>query len=306
MTQTDLRRQSDATAALRADDRPRLPRRLGPWTPVELAAEGDLFRVYRARPADRPPSCQADYAVKVLRGDRQSDPRASWLLAREAAVGRSVRHPHLVSILQARLSRRPRLVVMPWLSGRTLRERLATGWQADLPVTLSIARQVALALQAMHAGGWMHGDVKPSNVFVSPQGHVTLLDLGFARRSDETGSAVDRWVTGTCSYMAPEWITSTLRADVRSDVYSLGVLLFEQLSGRLPFAGGDLAELATQHLRSRPPDLRRLAPELPGEVVRLVHQMLAKDPLRRPQTPGELVDRLAKLEIGSFSERSFG
>jgi serine/threonine-protein kinase len=163
---------------------------------------------------------------------------------------------------------------------------------------------VAEALEALHAAGWMHGDLKPGNVFLSPGGHVTLLDLGFARRCDETGSAVDRLLTGTCNYMAPELITSALGADIRSDIYSLGVVLFELLAGRLPFTGGSLTELTEQHRRCRPPDLRRLAPQLAGGVVQLVQQMLAKDPLRRPQSPCELIDRLVRLEIATFSERA--
>jgi serine/threonine-protein kinase len=146
--------------------------------------------------------------------------------------------------------------------------------------------------------------VKPSNIFVSPEGHVTLLDLGFARRAEETGSVIERCVTGTCNYIAPERITSALRADIRSDIYGLGVVLFELLSGRLPFEGENLAELVIQHRQARPPDLRRLAPHLSTGVIRLVREMLAKDPLRRPQTPRELINRLAALEIASFGERS--
>ena len=168
---------------------------------------------------------------------------------------------------------------------------------------LWIARQVAEALEALDAAGWMHADVKPSNIFLAPEGHVTLLDLGFARRPLEVGSVVDRCVVGTGSYIAPEMITSALRPDIRSDVYSLGVVLFEMLSGRLPYEGKDLAEVASQHKQARPPDLRRLAPHLPRGVIRLVQQMLAKEPLRRPQSPRELIARLVELEIGSFAER---
>jgi len=162
---------------------------------------------------------------------------------------------------------------------------------------------VSEALDALHAAGWMHGDVKPSNTFISPNGHVTLLDLGFARCPGETGSAVERCVTGTYNYIAPEMITSALGADIRSDVYSLGVMLFEMLCGRLPFEGDSLAELAIQHRQTPAPDLRRLVPQLPTGVVRLVREMLAKEPLRRPQSPRELVDRLAALEIETFSQR---
>jgi serine/threonine protein kinase len=303
MTQTEQISRGDASVA-RRDGRLELPCRVGQWELVELAAEGSPARIYRARPAgtadQRPPA----YALKMLHPPWQDDPGAIRLLQREALIGRSISHPHLVAVLQARVGRPPRFLVMPWLRGATLLARQATGQHIDPPAALWIARQVAEALGALHAAGWMHGDLKPGNVSISPEGHVTLLDLGFARRSDEIGSAVDRCVMGTCSYIAPELITSALRADIRSDIYSLGVTLFELFSGRLPFAGKNLAELAEQHLQAAPPDLRRLAPRLPPEVVALVRQMLAKEPLRRPQTPRELIDRLVGLEIATFSERA--
>jgi len=242
--------------------------------------------------------------MKMLLPRWEDDPEAIRLLLREVVAGRSVSHPHLVSILSASISRPPRFLVMPWLEGRTLQEHLSAERCFDLPEVLWIGRQVAEALQALYAAGWTHGDVKPSNVFLSPQCHVTLLDLGFARRNDETGSAVDRCVTGTCNYMAPELIVSALRADIRSDIYSLGVVLFQMFSGRLPFSGDDLATLATQHKQAAVPDLYRLAPQLPVGVVRLVRAMLSKEPLRRPQTPSELIERLANLEIATFSERA--
>ena len=295
--------RSDAARARRGD-RPELPCQVGQWELVELAAEGDIFRVYRACPAGSPPDRRPAYALKMLRRERQDDPLAVRLLAREALAGRSISHPHLVSILQASVSRPPQFVVMPWLNGATLQAQLDSGRLVDLPEALWIARQVAEALGALDDAGWMHGDIKPSNIFVSPEGHVTLLDLGFARRRDETGSAVDRCVAGTYNYLAPELITSAIRADARSDIYGLGVVLFELLAGRLPFAGKDLAELAEQHRQASPPDLRRLVPHLPNDVIQLVRQMLAKDPLRRPQNPRELGDRLATLEIATFSERA--
>jgi serine/threonine-protein kinase len=142
-------------------------------------------------------------------------------------------------------------------------------------------------------------------VRISLEGHATLLDLGFARRKGESGCAVDRCVVGTGNYMAPELITSTLAADIRSDIYSLGVVLFQLLSGRLPFEGSSLAEVASQHRSAVAPDLRRLVPQLPGALANLVRQMLAKEPLRRPQTPRELIQRLVDLEIATFAERSW-
>jgi eukaryotic-like serine/threonine-protein kinase len=278
------------------------PCRVRQWELVEFAARGSLARIYKARPVGTPSNRPATYAVKMLRRCWQSDPEAIRLLRREAIVGQSISHPHLVPVLTASVSELPRLLVMPWLEGASLQARLAAGQHFDLHKMLWIARQTAEALDALHAAGWMHGDVTPGNIHISPTGHVTLIDLSFARRGNETGSVVDRPIMGTCSYIAPECFTSTLCTDIRSDLYSLGVVLFEMLSGCLPYPGKDLAELATQHRQSAPADLTRLAPHVPREVIRLVQRMTAREPLRRPQTPRELLGELIALEIGMFSQ----
>ncbi len=150
----------------------------------------------------------------------------------------------------------------------------------------------------------MHGDVTPDNIHISPTGHVTLLDLSFARHRDEFGSAVDRPIVGTCSYLAPEYLTSALKPDIRSDIYSLGTVLFEMLSGRKALVSNTLVELMLEHRQASPPDLARVAPHVPREVVQIVRRMMAKEPLRRPQTPRELIDRLIALEISTFSQRA--
>jgi serine/threonine protein kinase len=270
---------------------------------VEFAGSGSLARIFRARPADAAADRPPTYAVKMLRSCWKDDPRAIRLLQREAVVGQGVSHPHLVPILAAYVLELPRLLVMPWLEGASLAVRLVGGQQFGVPEALWIVRQTAEALDALHQAGWMHGDVAPGNVHVSRSGHVTLLDLNFARRRDETGSAVDRPIMGTCAYLAPEYLTSALRPDIGSDIYSLGAVLFELLSGRRPFAAETLAELAMRHRQAAPLDLLRLAPHVPREVIRLVRRMMANEPLRRPQTR-ELIDRLVSLEIATFSQRA--
>ena len=279
------------------------PAQVGSWELVGLVRTGSLAEIYQARPAGSPASATPAYAVKLLRPEWQQRPEAVALLRREAMVGRQVSHPHLVPVLGSNTSQPPCFLVMPWLTGATLADRLAAGGAFDLPYVLWIARQAAEALDALWTAEWMHGDIKPANLHLSPEGHVTLLDLGFARHRDDTGSAIDRCLLGTFGYLAPEMVTSTLRPDIRSDIYSLGAVLFEVLAGRLPFEASSFAELASQHRQCRAPDLRRLAPCLSTGVVRLVREMLAKEPLRRPQTPRELVDRLASLEIATFAER---
>jgi serine/threonine protein kinase len=282
---------------------PRFPSRVGSWDLTRLVGEGLMSSLYEARPAGSPDPHAAGYAVKVLRPEWQDDSRGLAILAREAQVGRLVSHPHLVPILAAGLSAPPYWIAMPFLEGQSLAEHLQARPTLDLPVAIWIARQVTEALAALHQAGWMHGDVKPSNVVVSSSGHATLVDLGFARRTSERNAIADRPILGTLHYIAPEVLYSAFGGDIRSDVYSLGVMLFEMFTGRLPFDADDVAELAALHRQEVPADVRNLAPHLPTRAARLVHHMLAKEPLRRP-LPEEIVDRLSALEIETFAERS--
>jgi eukaryotic-like serine/threonine-protein kinase len=273
------------------------------WELVGLIGEGALARVYEARPAGQDLDCGASYALKLLKSPWDQDPRGLELLAREARVGRKASHPHLVPILAANLDEPPYFVVMPRLEGHPLTRLIGAVERPSVTEALWIARQVAEALGALDALGWMHADVKPGNIFVSPTAHVTLIDLGLAQRAGAPLSVYQRPVVGTLAYMAPETTVSTLAADIRSDIYSLGVTLFQILTGRLPFDAQDAARLLEQHRQELPADLRVLAPHLPTRVARLIRQMLAKEPLRRPQTPCELVERLAALEIETFADR---
>ena len=225
------------------------------------------------------------------------------MLAREAEVGHQVSHPHLIAILESQLKRAPQFLVMPWLEGATLQSYATSRHMLDPPAVLWIARQTAEALAALDQAGWRHGDVKPSNVFLSPRGHVTLLDLGLARHRDEKTEGPPA-IAGSGYYLAPEHASSAHRPDIRSDIYSLGVVLYQLLAGRLPLEGETLEQMVAAHKQTAPVNLRRVAPHVPRRVAELVHRMLAKDPLRRPQSPAELVAELVRLEIATFSERA--
>ena len=280
----------------------RLPNQIGCWEPVRLIGEGQLSLIYQVRPVDSAPDQPACHALKVLRAEWQDDTRGLAILAREVHVGRKVTHPHLVPILAANLAEPPYYVAMPWLEGQSLAEYLRAGEAVDLPIVFWIARQVAEALEALHLAGWIHGDVKPSNIMVSPSGHATLIDLGFARHHSERNAVADRPLMGTLHYTAPEMLYSAAGGGVQCDVYSLGVVLFEMLTGRVPFSAVDVSDLAAQHRQELPGDLRSIVPYVPTRAARLVQQMLAKQPLRRPPLR-DVVDRLVGLEIETFSER---
>jgi len=274
------------------------------WELLDLVGEGRVARLFAARPAHSPGDGPADYVVKILRPEFEQDPIAVHMLQNEACVGRRVSHPHVVSVLVSRVSESPRFVVMPRLEGASCDLKLAAVGRLSLAMSLWICRQAAQALAALHQAQWLHGDVKPGNIVVSPRGHATLIDLGLASPLEQPTSLAERPLAGTLAYTAPELFTSTGCGDQRSDLYSLGATLFELITGRPPFGGLGPAQLAEAHLHQAPPLLRSLAPTAPPALARLVESLLAKDPMRRPRSATELVSELVKLEIECFADRS--
>jgi serine/threonine-protein kinase len=269
---------------------------------VRLLAEGNLTRVYEARPAEGPENQPAAYVVKVLRNQWWRDPQAIEMQRREAWVGCKVSHPNLLPVLSSSVQEPPFYVVTPKLEGTPLSQRVFDEERLAVPLALWIARQVAEGLDALYAAtGMIHTDVKPANILVSPTGHATLIDFGFVQTPAEASQWATRPLAGTLAYIAPEMVTSALAAGPRSDIYSLGVTMYEMLTGRRPWDSDEPGELVTLHREAKPADLRALRPEVPAAVAELVHAMLAKDPLRRPGLARELAARLVRLEIECFS-----
>lgn len=292
-----------SAAASSSADR-RLVGRIGPWQLVRLMSESELARVYAARPADASPESPAAYVVKVLRKEWWRDEHAIEMQRRAAWVGRKVSHPNLMPVLSAGVEQPPFYVVSPKIEGQSLARVLDQQRRLPLPVTLWIVRQVAEALDALHSATRMiHADVKPANIVVAPDGHATLVDLGFVHTPDESRHWSMRPIYGTLNYMAPESLTSTLAASPQSDVYSLGVTLYEMLSGGVPFVGRDAEQLIRQHREAKPECIRNRRPDTPKAVASLVHRMLAKDPMRRPDSAAAVAAELVRLEIGCFAER---
>lgn len=276
--------------------------RIGPWQLIRLISESELARVYVAQPADAAEGAVAGYVVKVLRKEWWRDTHAIEMQRRAAWVGRKVSHPHLLPVLSAGVEQPPFYTVSPRLEGRSLARILEQQRRLPLGITLWMARQIAEALEALHATARMiHADVKPANIVVAPDGHATLVDLGFVHTPGESRHWSTRPVYGTLNYMAPEALTSSLSASPQSDVYSLGVTLYEVIAGGLPFVGRDAEQLIRLHREAKPECLRSRRPETPKSVASLVHRMLAKDPLRRPESAAHVADELVRLEIECFS-----
>ncbi len=260
---------------------------------------GPISCVYSARDGENDSPC----AVKVLRAEWADDPVAIKLLQREARVGLSVRHPHLVRVLFAHVLTPPYFLVMDLLPGQSLRRRLRRDYRLDVHTSVWIARQTAEALTALHRAGFVHGDIKPDNVRLVDDGNAVLIDLGFAHRPGENNALLrDGYVLGTANYLAPELCRPQPHGEAASDLFSLGVTLFEMLTGQLPYPPGTLGQTFRRHGCDPPADVRRCGTTVPRELAELVDRLLAHRPEERPRA-SQVVRQLIGLEIAALRRR---
>jgi serine/threonine protein kinase len=260
---------------------------------------GAVTTVYSAR------ACETDFpcAVKVLRPDWDDQPVAVKLLQREARAALSISHPHLVRVVEAHVLTAPYYLVMEYLAGESLRRRMRRDYRLDIATAVWIARQTAEALTALHRKHFIHGDVKPENIRLVETGMALLLDLGFAHRPGENAPFLEKgYVLGTVNYLAPELCGDSPKDDARADIFSLGVTLFEMLSGQLPYPVAPPRETMEIHRTEQPRLLTDMDPDASASLTELVDRMMAFDPADRPSAE-QLVQELVNYEIASFRRR---
>jgi serine/threonine protein kinase len=266
---------------------------------LERLGGGPMTSVYAARSADTDEPC----AVKVLRDDWEDPSTGIKLLQREARAGLTVRHRHLVGIRHAHVTSPPYYLVMDLLPGESLRRRLRRDYRLRATEAMWVIRQTAEALAALHAAGFLHGDLKPDNVRLIDDGTAVLIDLGFAHRPGENAALYRAgYVLGTANYLAPEQCAPEPEEELASDLFSLGVMFFEMLSGRLPYPPGSLCQTFRRHRCDPPADIRRSVSGLPPALVGLVERLLARRPADRPRAV-QVVQQLIKLEIAGLRRR---
>jgi serine/threonine-protein kinase len=258
----------------------------------ELLGAGGFAAVFRAHD----PFLERDVAIKVLDPGLGVTAALEAQFLREARIIAGTEHPHIVPLYAAEARDGLLYLVMRLLPGQSLAARIAGG---KLPPAEAgrLALEVARALSAAHAGGVVHRDIKPGNILLDAGGHAFVTDFGISSVISRPDAADLGETVGTPYYMSPEQAMGEA-VDGRADVYSLGVVLFEMLTGRVPFEGRNLKELIAKHISAPVPSVADLEPGTPRPLVALVQQMMAKEPAQRPDAAA----LVKALEVATTTE----
>jgi serine/threonine-protein kinase len=270
----------------------------GPYTIVKRLGAGAMGEVYQARHRHM----GREAAIKVLRAELTEDTEVVNRFFTEARATAAVRHPGIVEIFDCDLHRSGRaFIVMEYLAGEDLARRLqfARSFAGDWPAVRSIGRQLASALGAAHAAGIVHRDLKPGNIFlVGEAPTVKVVDFGIAKLMNRGGGEHSLTQTGhilgTPLYMSPEQARGAKTIDHRTDIYALGCVLLEMITGKPPFVRKGPADVLVAHLHDPAPRASSLEPTVPAALDELVASMLAKNPDERPRSMADVVARLAE------------
>lgn len=300
------RRMADSKKKVDEDD----PDQVGPYKILEPIGEGGMGKVYKARHV----FLNKIVALKLLAQDRLADPGAVARFVQEMKAIGTVSHVHIVQAFDAGIAEVPYLA-MELIEGDDLSHLVKQQGPLSVPDACECIRQAALGLQHAHELGLVHRDLKPSNLMITPEGTIKILDLGLARLAPEppapesgasaggirkkSPGSTDRAIVGTPDYIAPEQMQRSHDVDIRADLYSLGCTLYYLLSGRPPFRDQAPLPRDATGFGSLPPDIRKVRPDVNEELAALLEQLVARDPLYRPETPKILAAYLQLFTAGS-------
>jgi serine/threonine protein kinase len=233
-------------------------------------------------------------AIKVLAEHLARDPRSVERFRREAQAAAGLSHPGIVSVYDTGSDGDDHYIVMEHISGRTLADLEEEAGRFHPERAAEIAEAVAFALAHAHGKGIVHRDIKPGNIMITPSGEVKVMDFGIARALGGQSFTQTATVLGTATYFSPEQAMGE-RVDARSDLYALGVVLYEMLAGRAPFAGDSPVSVAYQHVRQEPEPPSRLNPDVDRALEAIVLKAMAKDREVRYQSAEEMQRDLGRL-----------
>lgn len=268
----------------------------GRYRILELIGVGGMGMVYKALDE----RLELEVAVKVLRPELATDTRRLERFKHELVLARQVSHPNVIRNHDFGSDGEVVFLTMDFFAGRSLAELLEERRRLELGEVVEIAAQIASALAAAHDAGVVHRDLKPGNVLIDASGRAVISDFGVARSLATGGGTVPGAVVGTLDYLSPEQARGD-EVDGRADLYALGILIYEMLTGELPFAGGSEAEVLAQRLFGSTRDLSQAAVKVPHRLAGLARRLLARDPADRPQRAREVLSELENL--GARSRR---
>ncbi len=279
--------------------------RLGPYEILSLFGEGAMGEVYRARDT----RLGREVAVKVMRDVALHDPEARRRFRGEAIALSRLSHPNVAAVFDVGTEGAIDYLVMELIPGATLEERLRDGPPPEAEI-VPLALQLAEGLAAAHGGGIVHRDLKPANIRLTPEGRLKILDFGLALAPEtsvnpelRSTATMPGRVAGTLAYMAPE-VLDGARADARSDVFALGVVLYELATGRHPFPVGSVLELLNAVSNRSAPTPRALRPGLPEGLDAVILDAMHRDPRQRPASAIEVLSALRAVAEGGAARRA--
>ena len=261
---------------------------------LKLIGRGGMAEVYSATDSKR----RNDVAIKILHAALASDEQFKKRFVREAEIVSGLDHPNIVRVTDFGRENNAYYIVMELLSGPDLNHLLKQEKQISLPKTIDLLNGVANALDYAHQRGLVHRDIKPSNIMLDVSTIPTravLTDFGIAKMSDAHTRITSSGILGTFDYMSPEQIQASAKVDGRADIYALGVMTYQMLTGMLPFERPNTGAVLLAHLNAPPPDAREITRDLPRRAAYAIQQAMAKDPDNRFDTAGEFIAALGNV-----------
>ena len=236
-------------------------------------------------------------AVKVLRPEFNEDAEFVSRFQREAEAASKMTHHNIVNLLDVGMDGENRYLVMEYVQGKTLKEVIQERGRLNAPLACQIAIRILSALEHAHRNGIVHRDIKPQNILVHADGHIKVADFGIARIADSSTLTRGDMVMGSVHYFSPEQARGE-GASAASDIYSTGIVLYEMLTGRVPYDGENPVAVAMQHLHAQPTPIQSLAPDVPPSVVAVCMKAMEKNPAMRYQTARDMaMDLRAALDV---------
>src|SRR3954467_14075013 len=251
---------------------------------------GVMSTVYRAFDT----TLERTVAVKLMHREIAADSAQLERFRREARAVAQFSHPHIVGVIDAGEDDQRPYIVFEYVEGETLKDRIRRCGRLQIDEALAYAIEIARRLCAAHSRGIVHRDIKPQNVLIDEEGSAKVTDFGIARSLDEEGLTADGRVLGTTDYVSPEQALGHA-VNGQSDIYSLGIVLYEMLIGDVPFHGENQVAVAMKHVREDVADVQMLRPEISASVAAVLDRMTAKDLDRRYLDAGSLVADLEEV-----------